>query len=80
MKKVTRNKETKAFSEAVGRVLRRAAKAARKTAKDVWDADLRVGKRQGGGQEALNFLTVPIQTFIRSFESYKSIHMPDIIL
>ena len=33
MKKVTRNKETKAFSEAVGRALRRAAKAARKTAK-----------------------------------------------
>ncbi len=33
MKKGTRKKETKAFSEAVGRALRRAAKAARKTAK-----------------------------------------------
>ncbi len=33
MKKVTRNKGTKAFSEAVGRALRRAAKAARKIAK-----------------------------------------------
>lgn len=33
MKKATRNKETKTFSEAVGRAPRRAAKAARKTAK-----------------------------------------------
>jgi hypothetical protein len=33
MKKAARKKETKAFSEAVGRALRRAAKAARKTAK-----------------------------------------------
>lgn len=33
MRKATRKKETKAFSEGVGRALRRAAKAARKTAK-----------------------------------------------
>lgn len=33
MKKTSRNKETKAFTEAVGRALRRAAKAARKTTK-----------------------------------------------
>ncbi|MDR4464555.1 MAG: hypothetical protein MRJ66_09860 [Nitrospira sp.] len=33
MKKTSRNKEKKAFPEAVGRILRRAAKAARKTAK-----------------------------------------------
>jgi hypothetical protein len=33
MKKATRKKEPKAFSEAVGRALRRASKAARKTAK-----------------------------------------------
>jgi hypothetical protein len=33
MRKTTRKKETKAFSEAVGRTLRQAAKAARKTAK-----------------------------------------------
>ncbi|MDH5252283.1 MAG: hypothetical protein OEW25_03065 [Nitrospira sp.] len=33
MRKGTRKKETKAFSEAVGRALRRAAKAARRTAK-----------------------------------------------
>jgi hypothetical protein len=33
MRKATRKKETKDFSERVGRALRRAAKAARKTAK-----------------------------------------------
>ena len=33
MKKTTGKKETKAFTEAVGSALRRAAKAARKTAK-----------------------------------------------
>ena len=33
MRNATRKKETKAFSEAVGRALRRAAKAASKTAR-----------------------------------------------
>ena len=28
-----------------------------KNRQDVWDADLRVGKRQGGGKETLSFLT-----------------------
>lgn len=31
---------------------------------DVWDADLRVGKRQGGGEEALNFLTIVHQSIL----------------
>lgn len=50
MKEITWNKETQAFSEAVGRALRRAAKAARKTAKMygmpiyVWESGKVVGE------------------------------------
>jgi len=72
MRKATRKKETKAFSEAVGRALRRAAKAARKTAKDVWDADLCMGKRQGSGEETLSFLPIVHQICTTSFESFTS--------
>ncbi len=63
MRKVPRKKETKAFTEAVGRALRRAAKAARNR-QDVWDADLCVGKWQGGGKETLRSGSITHQVFL----------------
>lgn len=53
--KTRRQTENTRFIQSVGRALRRAAKAARKTAKMVWHTHLRVGKRQGGGKETLSF-------------------------
>ena len=64
MKKATRKKETKAFSEAVGRALRRAAKAARKPPRCMGRPSS-VGKRQGGGKEALNFVIAPTRSSSR---------------
>ncbi len=61
-KRSSKKQSPSAFSQAVGRALRRAAKATRKTP-DARHADLRVGKREGCGEEALksvnNYLTTP---------------------
>jgi hypothetical protein len=53
MKQTKVKKETKEFSPAVGRALRRAAKVARKTRPHAWHADLYLEERQGRRRKAV---------------------------